>query len=188
MALTRKFLKALGIEEDKIEQIIESHVETVSSIKEERDAYKVNSDKLADVEKELEDVKTKSSKNNNWEVKYNALKEDFDTYKNEQTAKATKDAKINAYRKLLKDSGVAEKRIDAVLRVTNLDDFEIDENGVINDSDKISENIKDEWSDFIVEVTERGADVKNPPKGDGGNEKSYEEMTMDEYAKMRKGN
>ena len=30
MSLTRKMLKAMGIEEDKIEQIIEAHTETVS--------------------------------------------------------------------------------------------------------------------------------------------------------------
>ena len=39
MALTRKMLKAMGIEEDKIEQIIEAHSETVDSLKADRDSY-----------------------------------------------------------------------------------------------------------------------------------------------------
>jgi hypothetical protein len=35
MALTRKMLKAMGIEEEKIEQIIEAHAETVDGLKED---------------------------------------------------------------------------------------------------------------------------------------------------------
>ena len=34
MALTRKFLKAMGIEDDKIDQIIDAHTETVTALKE----------------------------------------------------------------------------------------------------------------------------------------------------------
>ena len=35
MALTRKFLAAFGIEADKVDQIIEAHVETVDGLKKE---------------------------------------------------------------------------------------------------------------------------------------------------------
>ena len=38
MALTRKFLKAMGIEDEKAEEIISAHVETVNGLKGERDA------------------------------------------------------------------------------------------------------------------------------------------------------
>ena len=37
MALTRKFLKAMGIEDEKAEEIISAHVETVNGLKGERD-------------------------------------------------------------------------------------------------------------------------------------------------------
>ena len=40
MALTRKMLKAMGIEDEKIDQIIEAHTETVDALKVERDQYK----------------------------------------------------------------------------------------------------------------------------------------------------
>ena len=40
MSLTRKMLKAMGIEEEKIDQIIEAHSETVDSLKADRDTYK----------------------------------------------------------------------------------------------------------------------------------------------------
>ena len=38
MSLTRKMLKAMGIEEEKIDQIIEAHSETVDSLKAVRDS------------------------------------------------------------------------------------------------------------------------------------------------------
>ena len=57
MALTRKMLKAMGIEEEKIEQIIEAHAETVDTLKEQRDTLKADSDKLAEVQKELDKAK-----------------------------------------------------------------------------------------------------------------------------------
>ena len=42
MAITHKFLKALGIEEDKAEEILTAHLETVNAIKAERDELKSN--------------------------------------------------------------------------------------------------------------------------------------------------
>lgn len=42
MALSRKMLKAMGIEDEKIDQIIEAHSETVDSLKEQVSAYKAD--------------------------------------------------------------------------------------------------------------------------------------------------
>ena len=57
VALTRKFLKALGIESDKQDEIIDAHAETVNALKEQRDNYKVDADKLVAVQKELDDLR-----------------------------------------------------------------------------------------------------------------------------------
>ena len=63
---------------------------------------------------------------------------------------------------------MSEKRLAAVLRVTNLDELEFDEDGKIKDSDKVKENIKSEWSDFIAKEEKKGAETETPPKGQGG--------------------
>ena len=57
MALTRKFLSALGIEADKVDEIINAHAETVNALKEERDNYKADAEKLPAVQKELDELK-----------------------------------------------------------------------------------------------------------------------------------
>ena len=77
MALSRKFLNALGIESEKQDEIIEQHTVTLNEIKTERDNLKVEIEKykedaeklsttekkLSEVQKELEDLKAEGSKN-----------------------------------------------------------------------------------------------------------------------------
>ena len=55
MALTRKMLKAMGIEDEKIEQIIEEHVESIDGLKAERDRYKSGAEEAEGLRKQLEE-------------------------------------------------------------------------------------------------------------------------------------
>lgn len=185
MALTRKFLNALGIEEAKIEQIIEAHTETVDALKEERDKYKADADKLPGVTKERDDYKTVADKADKdpYKVKYDALKEEYDNYKTDQQ-KREKTAKVNdAVRAVLKEIGVADKRIDAVMRVTDTGELELDENGKIVTEKELKKQLKDEWADFIVTRREQGANVANPPENNGGSKLTKAEI----YAKDEHG-
>ena len=170
MSLTRKFLAAMGVESDKIDEIIAAHSETVDALKAERDEYKADALKLPKVQEELEKVKEENKTFSPYKEKYEKEHEEFESYKNEQTAKETKSKKEAAYKQLLKDAGVAEKHIDFALRHTNDDDYsklEFDDKGEVKDSKAIIENIKKDWSDFIVSKDTKGADTSNPPKGQG---------------------
>lgn len=169
MALTRKFLTALGIEPEKIDEIIEAHSTTVEGLKKERDGYKTNAEKFEAVSNELETAKNRIDEleklqngENVFETKYNELKTEYENYKTEVETKATHDAKEKAYRELLKEAGVSEKRIDAVLRVSKFDELEVDKDGKFKDSDKLTESIKEEWSDFIVTEGKEGQQINNP--------------------------
>jgi hypothetical protein len=180
MALTRKFLSALGIDADKVDEIINAHTETVDALKNERDKYKADAEKLPEVQKELDGMKEEAAKNsgkNPFEVKYNAIKEEFENYKKEQTAKETKVKKADAYKALLKEAGVSEKRIDAVLRVSDIDGLKLDKDGAVEGKDALLESIKKDWSDFIVTQGTQGAKTPNPPANGGGKTyKSKEEI------------
>ena len=59
MALTRKLLKSMGIEEDKIDQIIDAHAETVDGLKDKLKTAEADSEKLKAVQRELDDLKAK---------------------------------------------------------------------------------------------------------------------------------
>ena len=67
-------------------------------------------------------------KKDGWKDKHDALKKEFEGMKNEQAKKETHAAKEKAYRALLKETGVSEKRIDAVLKVSDVDGVELDDN------------------------------------------------------------
>lgn len=159
MALTRRALKAMGIEEEKIDEIISMHSETVDGLKADVAKYKADADALPDVQKELNDLKASGG---DWEEKYTNVKKEFDDYKAEQAGKEAKVAKETAYRELLKTAGVDEKRIETVMKVTNLDDIKMAD-GKIKDADTLAEGIKAEWADFIP--SDGG---KNPVKVDTG--------------------
>lgn len=173
MALTRKFLSALGIEADKIEEIIEAHTETVDALKKERDSaredvtkYKADAEKLPDVQKELDEIK-EANKDNPYKAKYEKEHEDFEAFKTDVEAKETRAKKENAYKKLLKDAGVSEKYIDDIIRISAVDDAELDEDGGIKDSGELKKNITEKFSSFIATEEKRGADVGTPPPGNG---------------------
>lgn len=176
MALTRKFLQAMGIESDKIDEIIGAHRETVDALKDERDGYKEDADKLPNIQKELDEAKQRlaetedADSKDRWKVKYDALKEEYDEYKSGVNAKETKQKKSDAYKDLLKETGVSEKRLAAVLRVTDLDGIEFGEDGKLKDVDKLKADIQKEWSDFITQESKKGAETKTPPDGEKGAE------------------
>ena len=186
MSLSRKFLKAMGIEDEKIDQIIDAHSETVNALKDVNSEYKEKADKYENTKKELDKLKQeiKDAEEQNgkdpYKVKYEALKEDFDEYKKQITAKETKANKEKLYTELLKEAGVNEKRIAAVLRVSDLDKVEIDEDGKLKDSANLTKSIKEEWADFITKTASQGAKVSTPPAGAGA-----KTMTKDEIMKIK---
>lgn len=162
------------------EEICGRHTADLDSIKEQRDSFKKDAETLAATKKELDELKAEVSKNdgkNPFEVKYNAIKEEFENYKKEQTAKETKVKKADAYKALLKEAGVSEKRIDAVLRVSDIDGLKLDKDGAVEGKDALLESIKKDWSDFIVTQGTQGANTPNPPANGGGKTyKSKEEI------------
>lgn len=170
MALTRRLLKGMGLTDEQMDTIIEAHTDTVDGLKADVAKYKADAEALPEVQKQLEKAQAdlEAGKKDSWKVKYEAIKEEFEGYKTEQTAKETRSAKERAYRELLKAAGITEKRIDSVIRVSDLDGVELDDKGAIKGADKLTESIKSEWADFITTTQTRGAQTSNPPANNNG--------------------
>lgn len=178
MALTRRMLQAMGIEAEKIDEIIEAHVEVTESLKAERDAYKADAEALPGVKSELEALKANASNNkeDSYKVKYEAIKEEFEEYKKDIDAKASKAKKESAYRELLKNAGIPEKRIDAIMRVSDVGSIEFDEDGNTKNSEELTKAITEEWGDFIPTKSVEGAKMATPPTNTGKTTKTKEEI------------
>lgn len=171
--LTRKLLTALGIEDNKIDQIIESHQETLKDLKDEIKALKDGADDVDGLQKELETVnkklkdaqeKLKGQTGDGFKEKYEELKTEFDEYKSGIEKKAAKEKKATAYKALLKECGVSDKRIDRIMKVVDpdLDGLELGEDGKFKTADDLYKSIKQEWSEFIEEPATQGAHTPNP--------------------------
>lgn len=179
MALSRKFLAALGIDADKIDEIITAHGETVEGLKHERDTYKADAEKYKQTQEELDKANEKLkefSKEDTYKVKYDALKEDYEGFKAKVEAEKTKSSKTTAYKSLLKEIGISEKRIDAVTRLAELDKIKLDNDGKIEGVDDLKKALSEEWADFIVKDGKEGADTSTPPGNGGGKAKTKKEI------------
>lgn len=130
---------------------------------------KETADKLPDVQKKLDDLKQSTKDGEDWHQRYTDLVA-------ENTKKSERAAKETAYRNLLKSAGIAEKRLDSVLKVSDLDSITLDEKGGIKDADKLKETLKTEWADFVTTTETHGADTPNPPKGTGKRYKDKKEI------------
>ena len=175
MSLTRKMLKAMGIEEEKIDQIIEAHSETVDSLKADRDTYKEDAEKLKTVQKELDDLKAKGD--DGWKEKHDKLKGEFDTYKKNVEAKETHSKKEAAYRAILKDASLSEKGIEKAIKYAEWDKIELEADGKLKGASDHIKAAKEEWAEYVTTTTTTGAKTSNPPANNGtGTGKTKEEI------------
>lgn len=193
MALSRKFLAAMGIESDKVDEIINAHAETVEGLKTERDSYKEKADKY-DAEKkkadelatENENLKKQVEGKDSYKEKYEAVKGEYDKYKADVENEKSTANKTKAYKAMLKEVGIADKRIDSVLKVTDLSKIKLAEDGSIEGVDDLKTKAAEEWADFIEKSATKGASVTKPPVNKGGNgAKTKEEILKIEDAAER---
>ncbi len=188
MALKRAFLSAMGIESDKINEIINAHMDTVNALQEERDSYKEKAElydaekkKSEDLQKKIDELEKERSDEESYKSKYESTKKEYEDYKKGVDAENTKRDKTAAYKKLLKEVGISDKRIDTVIKCSDsaIEALKIDKDGNIEDVDKVKESIKKEWEDFRVTEGQKGAETQKPPAGNGNND------TGEHYAAKR---
>lgn len=173
MALTRKMLKAMGIEDEKIDQIIEEHTESTDALKQQRDEYKAKAE--AKVTASTEPKPKDPEPGDGYKAKYDAEKKAFEDYKANIAAEKAEADKRAKYRELIVKAGVDSKRVDSVLKVSDLSEIKV-KDGAIEGADDLVKSIKEDWADFIPTTQKVGANAPNPPKNDGG-AKKLEDIT-----------
>lgn len=181
MALTRTALSAMGIEEAQADEIIKMHTDVVNEIKDERDGLK---DQLKDYDALQKKVKTledeaKQGDRSPYKKKYEdlvaeneALQKEFDSFKADTEAKATKAKQKKAYKKLLADAGVSDKFIDFVIKNAEADGkfakLEFEEDGGVKDAEALSKAISEDYASFIPSKEQQGVQTPKPPANEGG--------------------
>lgn len=177
MALTRKALKELGLTEEQITSVIEGHSETVNALKEEIQTLKDENAKIPGLQRQIDEAKENA--NDGYKQKYDDLKKEYKEYKAGIQQQAAEAKKKDAYKNLLSEVGVSEKRLASVMKVADLAGVELDENGKIKNADTLKNSIKEEWADFIETKSSEGAKTPTPPGNGGG------QMTKDEILAIK---
>lgn len=160
MAFTRSFLKALGIEDEKIEAIMGEHVTVTDGLKADRDKFKAEAEKAAGLQKQLDSIKGGEDFKQKYEDEHKAF-EDF----KKKTADDAEAAKVRAaYRSLLVDEKIGAKRLDTIMRVTDFSKMRLGEDGKLEGEAELRKQIGEEWGEFKTTTTEKGAQVDRPPQ------------------------
>jgi len=138
--------------------------EQIDTLKSENTRLKADSDKLADVQKELDSLKG----GEDWKAKYEKEHTDFESFKTTIAEKETLEKKRMAYSKLLADEQINEKHIKDVLRLTDFSKVKLDKDGNLEGVDDLKKAIAEEWSEYKVKTTTRKQQVGNSQAAGSG--------------------
>lgn len=182
MGFTRSFLKASGLTDEQVSAVMEEHVSVVDALKKERDGFKAEADKAAELQKELDGIKGGEDFRQKYEDEHKAF-EDF----KKKTADDAEAARVRAaYRSLLVDEKIGAKRIEAIMRVTDFSKMKLEKDGTLAGEAELRKGIGDEWGEFRTTVTERGAKVETPPSTGAGKMSKEEILKIQDTAARQK--
>lgn len=164
MALKKSTLKEIlskaGCEADQIDdavqKILDGHVASIEALTDERDSLKAELEQAKADQKELADLKKNSGD-------LEELRKEYDDFKASVEAEKTRGKKESAFKVILKDCGIPEKHWAKIIKYSDVDGIELDENGNAVGADQIRQGINEEWSDHKETTTVSGTTTPTPP-------------------------
>lgn len=167
MALTRRLLKSLEIGEDKIEQIIEAHTETVNGLRDELATAKEAAAQAESLQAELRQAQKdlQEAQKTDWQEQYESIKKNFEDYKAKITAKETYAAKEAAVKAYYQAKGITGKALDIAMRgsAKEIEATTLNADNQIADTKHLDELLAGDFSSLIGSTVTKGAEVAHPP-------------------------
>lgn len=168
MALTRKYLKSIGLNEDQIDGVIEEHTSVTEALKEQIKTYKADADKLPGVQKELDDLK--AAGDGGYKEKYEAEAQAHSTLKQQIATEKANAAKRTAMDDFLTNKvGIhRESARTLILDAVKWDDIKLDDSGALAGADELAKAYGAKYADFVGAPGEKGVPPTTPPSGGQG--------------------
>lgn len=176
MALTRKFLKALGIEEDKIEEIITAHGETVAALKDEIDKAEQSAKDSAAAAQERDKLQKRVEALEKTSGDAAKVQAEYDAYKQQVETDKVNAGKKALIKKALEEAHANPAAIDLMLGTVKLDEVELD-GEALKDAEAVLKPIREAHAGLFGTVQNQGTPPLNPPAGDG-------KMTRESFEKL----
>ena len=155
-----------SIPKSAISAIVSAIRQTVGNEFVEKERYKNKLSEIENLKDKMQTAEDNATTADKWKEKYEALKGEFADFKKESAAKETRQERETAFRSLLREVGISEKRMDAIIRVSDIDAVEL-EDGKVKNAKELKKSIEEEWGDFIVKTRTEGAKTETPPSGAG---------------------
>lgn len=199
MAFTRKFLAALGIESDKVDEIMAAHVEVTDALKAQISDSKDEADKLSKAQAELDKLKashkdtvdklsTAEKERDEIKSKYDAATADLDKIKADNAERESTERSKKALSDYLKE----QKYSDTAIKLINRNGFhksvEFDEAGKPKNLESVLKTIQadEDFAGFTPKASTENHTPANPPANTGGS--SFEKMPLGEKMKFANDN
>lgn len=174
MALTKNFLKNLGIDDMAVvDAIMNENGKSLDYWKDEVEKLKEQTAKLTAAVEENEKLKSEVKKAEGLNKKYDDLKSEFDQYKSDITAKEEKANKAAAVKEYFSNKHIVGNNLEIALMASQgIADGLTLEDGKIKDTKALDDLVNGKLSSLVSKETTVGAKVANPPDGKGaGQEK-----------------
>ena len=173
----RASLKALGLNDDQIDAVIELHTEVTDGLKEKVKELQEKADKF-------DEEQTKSNQLEKDAKKYEEEHSAFEAFKKSVTEKETAAAKTKAGESYLESKGIKGGNLKIAMMAAKdaISSLELD-GEKIKDTKALDDLVESTLKGLIVSESTKGADPINPPAGGGSVLKSRAEI----YAKDEKG-
>lgn len=152
MALTIRYLKGLGLDEEQAQRVLGELEAEQAHSGEQAQALTQAQQELTQARQEMETLGKTLARE----------REAFARYKARAEEAALRSQREALFRKALCEAGVAERHAQALTRASDLTRFAV-RDGAFEDGDAVAEYITQEWGDFIPEVSTHGVRVQTPP-------------------------
>lgn len=181
MAFTRKFLTAMGIESEKVDEIMAAHVEVTDALKAQINDSKDEADKLTKVQAELDKLKAShkeqaeklsaaEKERDEIKGKYDTATADLDKIKAENAERETDEKCKKALADFLHEQKYSDFAVKNITRNGFHKSVKFGEDGKPTNLDEILKTIQadEDFSGFTPKTTEKSHTPATPPANTGG--------------------
>ena len=142
MALTRKLLESLGLDERQADAVIEAHVGVTDALKHERDELRTQAGQAGDAAR---------------------IQAEFDAYRAQTEAERLRGRKADALRGALREAGVRrESFVELLVKAVDLDQIKLD-SGRICEPETVVGPLREAFGDCFATTLTQGASPLDPP-------------------------
>ena len=174
MALTRKSLKAMGLNDEQIDSVVEMHAETVDGLKEQLKTAEEKANQFDSVKKELDELKAKPS--DDYEAKYKDEHKAFEDYKKSVEEEKKSVARDEAAKAYFESKNITGTNAEIAMRGAKEEiDALIVEDGKIKDTAALDALIGGTFAGLVVKKSASGVNTATPPANNVG---AYDNMSV----------